>query len=60
MCVGQLYFFIALCCSYHGQRYELYMGRENLFYVCAAERPIMDEMKRILIKSKNGRKCLNQ
>lgn len=45
MCVGQLYFFIALCCSYHGQRYELYMGRENLFYVCAAERPIMDEMK---------------
>ena len=33
-----------------------YIWAEKIFfYVCAAERPIMDEMKRILIKSKNGR-----
>ena len=38
-----------------------YIWAEKIFfYVCVAERPIMDEMKRILIKSKNGRKCLNQ
>jgi len=38
-----------------------YIWAEKIFfYVCAAERTIMDEMKRISIKSKNGRKCLNQ
>lgn len=61
MCVGQLYFFsLHYVVRIIGKDMNYIWAEKIFFYVCVAERPIMDEMKRILIKSKNGRKCLNQ